>query len=243
MTKIEQGILINTQHQNNIVNNIPEEVSFIDQILNLGYKDLEEFFEEKAIYEMQQVLKDKLFFTPMGDLVPTLSNLIQTQQYGILSIFTDKTCVCHGDNTEKPLNTEYCEENNIPIYPYNSFGGNIVATKEDYGLVIITPASIDISQQLILNRFIKILQKYFNNDFIIQDNDVLMDNRKIIGSGNFGNNGISIMLFYFSMSDKGELIQNICGEPLTNKTPGHIDATILPTEQLVKELLSWLQGL
>jgi hypothetical protein len=30
---------------------------------------------------------------------------------------------------------------------------------------------------------------------------------------------------------------------MTNKTPGHIDANILPTEQLVKELLSWLQGL
>ena len=49
MTKVEQGILINTQHLNNIVNNIPEEVSFIDQILNLGYKDLEEFFEENNL--------------------------------------------------------------------------------------------------------------------------------------------------------------------------------------------------
>ena len=243
MTKVEQGILINTQHQNNIINNIPEEISFKDQILNLGYKDLEEFFEDKAIFEMQQILKEKLFSTPMEKLVPTLGNLIQTNQIGILSIYTDKICVCHGDNTAKPLNIEYCKENNIPIYPYNSFGGNIVATKEDYGLVVILPSNIDVSQQLLLNRFIKILQKFFNNNFIIQDNDILMDNKKIVGSGNFGNDRISIMLFYFSMSDKGELIQNICGEPLTNKMPGHIDATILPTEQLVKELLSWLQGL
>ncbi len=243
MTKVEQGILINTQHQNNVVNNIPEKISFIDQILNLGYKDLEEFFKDKAIYEMQQVLKGKLFSTSMEKLVPTLGSLIQASQCGILSIYTDKTCVCHGNNTAKPLNEKYCEENNIPIYPYNSFGGNIVATKEDYGLVVILPSSIDLSQQLMLNEFIKILQKYFNNNFIIQDNDILMDNKKIVGSGNFGNNDISIMLFYFSMSDKGELIQNICGNPMTNKTPGHIDANILPTEQLVKELLSWLQGL
>ena len=34
MTKVEQGILINTQHQNNVTNNIPEEISFKDQILN-----------------------------------------------------------------------------------------------------------------------------------------------------------------------------------------------------------------
>lgn len=243
MTKVEQGILINTQHQSNVINNIPEEISFIDQIINLGYKDLEEFFNDKAIYEMQQVLKGKLFSTQMENLIPTLGNLIQTDQYGLLSIYTDKTCVCHGDNAAKPLNIEYCEENNIPIYPYNSFGGNIVATKEDYGLVIILPSFIDVSQQLILNKFIEILKKYFNNEFIVKDNDILMDNKKIIGSGNFGNDEIFLMLFYFSMSDKGQLISNICGEPMTNKMPGHIDAVVLPTEQLVKELLSWLQGL
>lgn len=243
MTKVEQGILINTQHQNNVINNIPEEISFRDQILNLGYKDLEEFFEDKAIYEMQQVLKGKLFSTSMEQLIPTLTNIIQNHEYGIVSIYTDKTCVCHGDNTAKTLNTEYCETHNIPIYPYNSFGGNIVATKEDYGLVFIFPPSIDISQQLILSKFIEILKKYFNNEFIIKNNDILMDNKKIVGSGNFGNDEMSLMLFYFSMSDKGELISNICGEPTTNKMPGHIDAAILPTEQLVKELLSWLQGL
>jgi hypothetical protein len=30
MTKVEQGILINTQHLNNVLNDIPEEISFKD---------------------------------------------------------------------------------------------------------------------------------------------------------------------------------------------------------------------
>lgn len=243
MNKIEQGIEINNQHIYNVINQTPEEISFNEQIINLGFKDLEDFFEQKKVFEMQQCLRDNLFSTSMDKLLSTLNTLLQNNQYGILSIYTDKTCVCHGNNMKKPLNIEYCEENNIPIYPYNSFGGNIVATEEDYGLVLIFPSSIDISQQFILNKFITLLQKYLNNQFLIQDNDVLMDGKKIIGSGNYSNNGMTFMLFYFSMSDKGNLIFNICGEPMTNKIPGYIDTTILSTQQLKKELLIWLQGL
>lgn len=71
MTRVEQGILINSQHLHNVLNNLPEEVSFRDQILALGYKDIEEFFEEKAIYEMQNALKNKITPVAMKN-IPTL---------------------------------------------------------------------------------------------------------------------------------------------------------------------------
>lgn len=242
MTRVEQGILINTQHLNNVLNDIPEEISFKDQILALGYNDIEEFFEEKAIYEMQNILKGKTSIVRMDSLVPILYEAIQKKQYGIISIYTDETCVCHGNNTAKPLNEEYCKEHNIPIYPYNSFGGNIIATKEDYGVVFLLPSSIDVSEKLIIDKISKILNKYFN-DVSIEGNDILIDNKKVVGSGSFGNNEIFFMMFYFSMSNKGDLIYNICGMPLTNKMPGYIDTKILSSEQLIKELLSWLQGL
>jgi len=48
MTRVEQGILINNQHLENVLNNLPEEISFKDRILSLGYNDIEEFFEELA---------------------------------------------------------------------------------------------------------------------------------------------------------------------------------------------------
>lgn len=242
MTRVEQGILINNQHLENVLNNLPEEISFKDQILALGYNNIEEFFEEKAIYEMRNVLSNSDTQTVhMKDLVPALIGAVQNKKYGIINIYTDSTCVCHGNNEQKQLNEEYCERNNIPIYPYNSFGGNIVATKEDYGIAFFIPTSIDISIQLVLTNVASILKKYFSN-VTIEGNDILIDNKKVVGSGSFGNDDILCILFYFSMSNKGELIFNICGEPITNKTPGYINSDILSREQLITEVSAWLLG-
>lgn len=240
MTRVEQGILINSQHLYNVLNNLPEEVSFRDQILTLGYKDIEEFFQEKAIYEMRDVLSNGNNITVhMKNLVPAIMNAVQNKEYGIINIYTDGTCVCHGNNQEKILNEEYCKEHNIPIYPYNSFGGNIVATKEDYGIAFFLPPSIDISIQLVLENIVAILNKHFTN-VKIEGNDILINDKKVIGSGSFGNNSIFCILIYFSMSNKGDLISNICGEPVSNKTPGYIDSNILSKDQLIVEVSSWL---
>lgn len=242
MTRLEQGILINSQHLHNVLNNISEDVSFRDQILALGYKDIEEFFNEKAIHEMQETLRDDLYSTPMDELAYMVNTVLKNHDHGIISIYTDETCVCHGDNQAKTLNEEYCLEHNIPIYPYNSFGGNIVATPEDYGVLFVLPQSIDVSAKLILENITEILAKYFE-DVEIQGNDILIDGKKVAGSGSFGNDEIFVMMLYFSMSDKGDLVYNICGEPVTGKTAGYIDPAILPGEQLKSEVLSWLQGL
>lgn len=242
MARVNKGIEINSQHLYNVLNNISEEVSFKDQILALGYKDIEEFFEEKAIYEMQTILSNGANSTVhMKDLVLALRNAVQRKEYGIINIYTDSTCVCHGNNETKQLNEEYCKKNDIPIYPYNSFGGNIVATKEDYGIAFFLPPSVDVSLQLVLENIISILEKYFSN-VRIEGNDILLNDKKIIGSGSFGNEDIFCILIYFSMSDKGDLISNICGEPVSNKTPGYIDSNILSREQLIAEVSSWLLG-
>lgn len=242
MTKVEEGILINSQHLYNVLNGISEEVSFKDKILALGYKDIKTFFEDKAVYEMQNILKDKVYTVKMKDFISTLQNLIQNQEYGIISIYTDETCVCHGDNQEKQLNEEYCAAHNIPIYPYNSFGGNIVAAEGDYGIVFLVPRSIDLTEDFLINKVAYLLAKYFDN-LEVRGNDILLDNKKIVGSGSFGNDQIFFMMFYFSMTDKGELIKQICGVPMTDKEPGYIDTEILSIEQLREDLLTWLQGL
>ena len=102
MTKVEQGILINTQHLNNVLNDVPEKISFKDQILALGYNSIEEFFEEKTIYEMQNILFNGSEKTVhMSNLVSAIMNMIQSKEYGIINIYTYNTCVCHGYNEKK----------------------------------------------------------------------------------------------------------------------------------------------
>lgn len=246
MTKIEQGIQINNQHIYNIENNISEPISFLEQMEEIGYGSLEEFFEEKTEYEMQNILYHKVYSVPPKDAMNTLKYLMDHNEYGIISVYTDETCVHHGQNPNKYLNEDYCKTNNIPIYPYNSFGGNIVATKGDYSFAIIIPASIDINANFILRRIVSILKKYYiysDSDIIIENNDILINNQKVLGSTVFGNDKIFFCICHFSMTEKQNLISKICGKPTTGKYAGYIEKELLTTEQLMEEVLKWLQGL
>ena len=242
MSKVEQGIEINNQHIYNVEHDIEEEISFIDQIKALGYNDLEEFFNDKTEYEMQQVLKGQVYSVEPKDAMPTLRSLVYKNKYGIVSVYTNETCVHHGQDPSKMLNVKYCEEHNIPIYPYDSFGGNIVATKDDYSVALLLPLTVDISAGFVLEKTKQILLKYFSN-VEIQDNDILIDNKKVAGATSFGTEDFFFLIYHFSMSDKEELITAICGAPTSGKQPGYIDTTILSTKQLMEDFLSWLQGL
>lgn len=242
MGKVEQGITLNNQHIYNVEHGIEEEISFIDQMKNLGYDSLEDFFNDKIEYEMQQVLRDNVYSVSPKEAMPTLQKLIQEQKYGIVSVYTNETCVHHGQDSSKTLNRQYCEEYNIPIYPYDSFGGNIVATEGDYSVALLLPLTIDISAGFVLKKTVDILCNYFNN-VQSNDNDILIDNKKVAGATSFGTDRFFFLIYHFSMSEKEELIRAICGEPTSGKYPGFIDTTILSTEELMEDFLSWLQGL
>lgn len=242
MNKVEQGIEINKQHIYNVEHGIKEKIPFADQILALGYKSLKEFFNEKLEYEMQHILNNKVYSVEPKEAMPTLHQLIQNNRYGIVSVYTNETCVHHGQDPTKYLNRDYCTQHNIPIYSYDSFGGNIVATKDDYSVAIILPLTIDISAGFVLTKTKEILQKYFNNVEII-GNDILINNKKVAGATSFGTERYFFLIYHFSMSEKSDLIAKICGEPTSGKQPGYIDTSILPTKKLIEDFLSWLQGL
>ena len=238
MNKIEQGIEINNQHIYNVINQIPEEISFYEQIVNLGFKDLEDFFEQKKEYEMQQFLKGKVFVTnPIDGL-----QLIQNKNFGIISVDDNYTFVYKGNN-KKEINMEYCQQNNIPVYNYGTFGGAVVVSPGDYNIGVILPSTIEVNSNFFLNNIDLILKKYFEN-VKVDNNDILIDNKKVLGSANFGNEEYFFFVAQISFSDKTELIQSICGDIDENgKQPGYINPNILSSNQLKEELLIWLQGL
>lgn len=242
MSRVEQGIAINEQHIYNVEHNIEEQISFIDQMKEIGYINLEEFFTEKVEHDMQEVLYGKVYSVEPKDAMPTLRNLIQNHEFGIVSVYTNETCVHHGGDPVKVLNVAYCEQNNIPIYPYDSFGGSIVATEGDYSVALLLPLEVDASAAFVLSKTKAILDKYFDS-VEIQGNDIMIDNKKVAGGTSFGTEDFFFFIYHFSMSEKAELIRAICGDPVSNKVPGCIDRTVLPTEQLMEEFLSWLQGL
>ncbi len=241
MTRVEQGIQLNNQHIYNVEHNIEEPIPFVDQILELGYSSLQMFFDEKVEYEMQSILHGNVYSVSPANAMPTLRTLVLNNEYGIVSVYTDETCVHHGGDPSKTLNVDYCAQHNIPIYSYDSFGGNIVATEGDYSIALVVPQSIDISAEFVLNHTRAILEKYFKH-VDIQGNDIMIDNKKVCGATSFGTNDIFFLIYHFSMSDKAELIHTICGDPTSEKTPGYIDTSILSTQKLMEEMLLWLQG-
>ena len=171
MNKIEQGIEINNQHIYNVINQIPEEISFYEQIVNLGFKDLEDFFEQKKEYEMQQFLKGKVFVTnPIDGL-----QLIQNKNFGIISVDDNYTFVYKGNN-KKEINMEYCQQNNIPVYNYGTFGGAVVVSPGDYNIGVILPPTIEVNSNFFLNNIALILKKYFEN-VKVDNNDILIDQK------------------------------------------------------------------
>ena len=242
MSRVTEGIILNNQHIYNIEHNIVEQPSFSQKILRLGYNNLEEFFEEKREHEMQEILKNQIYDVEPKDAMKTLRQLINDHASGIVSVYTTETCVHHGQDPSKFLDVQLCKELNIPIYDYDSYGGNIIATEGDYSIALLIPSFIDISAQFFLEHIKIILEKYFTN-VIIQDNDIILDGNKVVGVTSFGNDEFFFVIAHFSMSSKEDLIYELCGEPVSNKIPGYIDTDVLSTEQLMEDILSWLQGL
>ena len=239
--KIEKGININEQYQLDVLEQKNNIVPLVTQLKNIGFSDLQEFFDLKKEYLMHKYLKNNILETTSSNAMNTLQTLINNNQFGIVSVTNDITCV-HVGKKENNLNQTYCSENNIPIFLYDSYGGAIVATKDDYSLAFIVPSNIDLKNSFILENIKLILEKYFSN-VSIEGNDIFIDGLKVAGSTAYSNDKIFFMIFHFSMSDKKELILNICGAPKTGKQVGYINTNILNVNKLKEELLSWLQGL
>ena len=149
-----------------------------------------------------------------------------------------KTCVFGGVQGLKDFNEEYCVKNNITIYPYLSNGGIIVHQNGDFTYGLSCPASIYSDAGYILDRTRHMLQKHTNKKVTIDGNDILVNGLKVCGSTVYNNNGLFLILVYFSFNDKTELIEAICNKK-TDKQPGYID--FMTREELRQEVLVWLR--
>ena len=217
-------------------------VEFYNSIMSFGFESLEDYYSEKKYFNMTKKLKGNVIETDPSRAMLKLRMLYRDGLYGIVSVDTDKTCVHAGNGKDSNLDEEYCQENDIDIYRYDSYGGNIVATKGDYSIGFILPREIGIESAEILDGFAQILSKYLT-DISIQGNDILYQDKKVCGTTNFQDNRVFYFIAHFSCSHKGDLIEKICGEPQTGKVPGYIPSALLPVETLKREVLEWLQGL
>jgi len=120
---------------------------------------------------------------------------------------------------------------------YNFSSGPIISESGDLRIDIIYSYQIKINHEYFLNKLKQYLLNYFDN-VQIDNNDLLIDNKKVCGCVSYIYNDMYIILMQINFIDKSEIIQKICGEQ--HKKPGYINPNILSPEQLKDEIITWL---
>ena len=211
-----------------------EPFHLVDAVKEYGYNSLKDYFDAKRDYEFSQ-LKFEVVETTPEKAISDVLNAIEKKKTSLLFAITDKALVWNGNNGQ--YNAESCAECGIPIYPFYTGGGTLVSTPGDLNIGICFPSSLDVETSYILEGFAKIFRKYTDKLVEISGNDVLVGGLKVLGSAVYRENEMFTLITPVSMSDKSELICQICLKHST-KQPGHID--FMTTEQLRQEVERWL---
>ena len=211
----------------------PDIHDFLDQ---WGYSNLKTFHNDKVEYQLKQLDWD-IVHQPKIDLAVTEYDLTNKIPAFMYSIFTGETYAFVRNNYEHIKELEDMGYVVIKM-GYNATNGLILSFDGDLRVYLIIPNTIDVDEITFLQK----MKKYFVSlglNAVVDNNDILVDNKKVCGSGLFTINGMLNIVYQISFTDHVEEIKRICGE--TAKEPGFIPQSILTPEQLKNKFIEWLQ--
>lgn len=208
----------------------------VDKIRECGFDSLEEYHEAKKDYNFSQI-KFPQVIQPMPEGVSEIFKMIQTNKAGTLFVDWNETYVVAGNKGMESLNKEYCEENNITIFPLHTGGGTIVGSTGDFSLGICVPKDTGIDSPYLLRKVGDILQRHTECIVTIEGNDICFDGKKISGTASYPVNDIIMTIMHFSFTDWSDLISHICNK--NGKTVAFVDC--VTREQFKQEVSEWLE--
>lgn len=236
---ILQGIKIQEKYLHDIEENGESNIVFADAIKDLGFSSLDDFFSQKVLYQLRTSFRNQHYTTTPAQIMNLSRECIQNKRCAVIDADVENNCVHIGFGKDTVINTEYCKQHNIEVYPYDGYGGAIVSGAGDYNLTLIFSDNIDIDTSLILKQIQRILSKYFY-DVIVDSNDILIDGKKVMGATYAHANNMVFLGVAFAFVYQPDIVTAICGTPKTGKEIGCINPEILSRDQFKKELLSWL---
>ena len=207
----------------------------IDIICNIlkefGYNNLEDYNNDKKLFQLSQLNFTEVH-TTSNVAFETIRNILIAEDPVLLFEKHETPFIYHGD---EDYNIEGARASNITVYEGGYAGGTIVGDVGDLSIGIFLPIEIDLNSKFFLNKIAEILNKY-NTPAVVDNNDIMVNNRKIIGTSTLSTDNYFGFVAYVSFSDKTELIKQVCGNNL--KQPGFlINITV---EELEEELRQWL---
>lgn len=231
MKDIIQAIEIEKEYIQNRLNDL-EPYNLLDKVKECGFNTLDDYFSSKKDYELKHL---------KYEVIDTISirGAGLTKQF----FLENKPCLIYGDTSHTYVfhgteyyNKEFCEENSIEVIDYYADGGTIVISDGDLSLGISIPVT-DVTSQWILEGLKEIISKY-EKDVIVDGNDILVNNKKVVGSASFhGEKGVGFVA-HISFSDKTDLIKEICDTYNPIKKPGFLQN--VTRQQLRDEVAKWL---
>ena len=211
-----------------------EPFHLVDAVKECGFDDLNDYFNEKTRHKLAQLSFEIVETTPARAIADVMK-CIEEKKTAILFAETPYTLIWNGNGSL--YNDVYCDEHKIPVYPLYTGGGTLVSTKGDLNIGICVPKISCTNVRLFLDGFANILRKFTNDTVTVEGNDVLVNDKKVLGTANYSSNGMFVIVTPVSMSEKNDLIDCICIKKSV-KMPSHID--FMDAGEFRQEVESWL---
>lgn len=210
-------------------------LDILDYIQPCGYDNYDDYYKDVQFFKMKSLkyVIDEVPNIREDCYVKYLQNQIPAVVYNI-----------HSDNNFAFVPNSFDKDELLAQYNiipqrmnYEADYGVIITADGDLKMVIIMPEDIDIDKNYFLYKLKDYLSKYFDN-VRIDNNDILIDNKKVIGTGVTDINHMNVYMFQITFIDRSKLIKQICTTSI--KEPGNINVDILSQEKLLSEIISWL---
>lgn len=210
------------------------EYSLEDQLKDIGFVNLDEYFKLKQEWKLHS-LKFNREFCQIEEVTNKVVKLLNAETPSLLTVKSDKIAIYHGD---EPYDKDFCTEHNILVNEIGHHGGTIVVGKDDISFGLFLPYDFNMDFSDFLNLFASIFKKYYT-DVNINNNDILINGEKVLGAAGLHGKTLKGYVTNISFSNNTDLINQICSTVPMQKTPGFL--TKMTREQLEREVIKWLQ--
>jgi hypothetical protein len=203
---------------------LKDSFNFNNKLKNLGFKDIQDFVDEKKLVYLKNIKIKEVFNNDEG-----INQLLNSRDTGeeILYILLpcEKTKIYVGD---LPFNKKYCDDNMLDYYYMGHTGDSIVCTETDLSL------NLSSYNEQSFHYLHKLLYKYLLN---ITKSDKLVC--PVFGrtSSNYGD--LYYSWFHFSFDLNLDLIDIICNLKYNNLKGLNYYNSILTKEKLINDIKTW----
>ena len=207
---------------------------FIEYIKPYGYISIDEYVHDEYNYKLK-VSNLNINAYSLADIIPAMEFSFVNKRNGAFTIDHNGTWAWVG---KEGINLEKAQELGVMICNLNHQGGTIITDNNDINFSIIT-----------YDKYVMLPYYYFSDRLCsylkdrgyivtIDNNDIMYNGYKVAGMVHDDVGDMSRYSISLSLSDKTELISQLCLKP-SIKVPGYI--TGVTKQELMEEIQSWLR--